>query len=61
MNPTELLDALRKADSVNALDALDASIDAQASSVAARQALHTAARIERARLERNLAPVRVDN
>ena len=57
MNPTDLLDALRNAQSLDALDALDASIDAQASSGAARQALHTAARIERGRLERDLAAI----
>ena len=61
MNPTDLLDALRNADSLDALDALDASIDAQASSGAARQALHTAARIERGRLERDLSPAVGDN
>lgn len=61
MNPTDILDALRNAESLDALDALDASIDAQASSGAARQALHTAARIERGRLERALVLTVGDN
>lgn len=56
MNPTDLLDALRNAQSLDALDALDAVIDVQASSGAVRHALHTAARIERGRLERALVP-----
>lgn len=56
MNPTDLLGALRAAQTLDALDALDAVIDAQASSGAVRHALHTAARIERDRLERALVP-----
>ena len=54
MNTTDLLDALRAAQSIDGLDALDALIDVQASSGAVRHALHTAARIERERLERAL-------
>jgi hypothetical protein len=61
MNTTDLLDALRAAQSIDALDALDAVIDVQASSGAVRQALHTAARIERGRLERDLSPAAGDN
>jgi hypothetical protein len=61
MNTTDLLDALRTAQTLDALDALDASIDAQASSGAVRHALHTAARIERGRLERDLSPAVGDN
>ena len=61
MNTTDLLDALRTAQSIDALDALDAVIDVQASSGAVRQALHTAARIERGRLERDLSPAAGDN
>ena len=61
MNTTDLLDALRNAKSIDALDALDAVIDVQASSGAVRQALHTAARIERGRLERDLSPAAGDN
>ena len=61
MNTTDLLDALRAAQSIDALDALDAVIDVQASSGAVRHALHTAARIERGRLERDLSPAAGDN
>ena len=61
MNTTDLLDALRNAQSIDALDALDAVIDVQASSGAVRHALHTAARIERGRLERELSPAAGDN
>jgi hypothetical protein len=56
MNPTDLLDALRNAQSLDALDALDAVIDDRATSAPVRHALHTAARIERGRLERALVP-----
>lgn len=56
MNTTDLLDALRNAQSIDALDALDAVINDQASSGPVRHALHTAARIERERLERALMP-----
>ena len=52
MNTSDLLDALRAAQTLDAIDALDALIDDQASSGAVRHALHTAARIERERLER---------
>ena len=54
MNTSDLLNALRDAPDIDAIDALDALIDDQASSGAVRQALHTAARIERGRLERAL-------
>jgi hypothetical protein len=50
----DALDALRNAQSLEALDALDAVIDDRAASGAVRHALHTAARIERGRLERAL-------
>ena len=56
MNTTDLLDALRTAQTLDALDALDAVIDDRAASGAVRHALHTAARIERERLERALVP-----
>ena len=56
MNTSDLLDALRAAQTLDALDALDALIDDQASSAPVRHALHTAARIERERLERALVP-----
>ena len=56
MNTSDLLDALRAAQTLDAIDALDALIDDQASSGAVRHALHTAARIERERLERALVP-----
>ena len=52
MNTTDLLDALRAAQTLDAIDAIDALIDDQASSAPVRHALHTAARIERERLER---------
>ena len=61
MNTTDLLDALRTAQTLDALDALDALIDDQASSGAVRHALHTAARIERGRLERALVLTAGDN
>ena len=54
MNTTDLLDALRAAQTLDAIDELDALIDDQASSAPVRHALHTAARIERGRLERAL-------
>ena len=54
MNTSDLLNALRDAPDINAIDALNALIDDQASSGAVRHALHTAARIERGRLERAL-------
>lgn len=54
MNTTDLLDALRTAQTLDAIDAIDALIDDQASSAPVRHALHTAARIERGRLERAL-------
>ncbi len=56
MNTTDLLDALRNAQSIDAIDALDALIDDTAASAPVRHALHTAARIERGRLERALVP-----
>ena len=52
MNTTDLLDALRAAQTLDAIDELDALINDQASSAPVRHALHTAARIERERLER---------
>ena len=61
MNTTDLLDALRAAQSIDALDALDAVIDDRAASAPVRHALHTAARIERGRLERELSPAAGDN
>ena len=56
MNTTDLLDALRAAQSIDAIDALDALIDDTAASAPVRHALHTAALIERERLERALCP-----
>ena len=56
MNTTDLLDALRNAQSIDAIDAIDAVIDDRAASAPVRHALHTAARIERGRLERALVP-----
>jgi hypothetical protein len=56
MNTSDLLTALRAAQSIDAINALDALIDGQASSAPVRHALHTAARIERGRLERALVP-----
>ena len=56
MNTTDLLDALRAAQSIDAIDALDALIDDTAASAPVRHALHTAARIERERLEHALMP-----
>ena len=54
MNTSDLLDALRAAQTLDAIDALDALIDDQASSDHDRSVRHTAVAIERATRQRAL-------